>query len=113
MESRKLVRLSLLETGGGQRSWRGDEGENGQREEGVSTGQFLHLRPGPLFFERYSTRRRRRCRCHRRRLRPFLKRFLKKRGGGGGGGEGPTFFYFILFYFLSLSPSFPFSLSLS
>lgn len=104
----------------------GQWGEEWSAGRGVSTGQFLHLRQGPLFFECYSSRRRlrrrcrpRRCCCHRRRcLRP-LKRFLKKRGGrrraSGGGPETPTFFRFILFYFIlsSLFPSLSSSPSLS
>lgn len=52
--------------------------------------------------DRYSSsviRTRPRRRRRRLRLRPFLKRFLKKRGGDGRGG-GPTFLYFILFYFI-------------
>lgn len=108
---------SLLEMGGEGGQW----GEEWSAGRGVSTGQFLHLRQGPLFFERYSSRRRlrRRC-CHRRRcLRP-LKRFLKKRGGRRrrGGPRDANFlsFYFILFYFIfSLSLSFllPLSFSLS
>lgn len=99
----------------------GQWGEEWSAGRGVSTGQFLHLRQGPLFFERYSSRRRlrRRC-CHRRRcLRP-LKRFLKKRGERRrrGGPRDANFlsFYFILFYFIfSLSLSFllPLSFSLS
>lgn len=55
--------------------------------------------------DRYSSsviRTRPRRRRRRLRLRPFLKRFLKKRGGEGRGGQ----LSFILFYFTLSSLSF-------
>lgn len=92
---------------------RGRERKNGQWEEGVSTGQFLHLRPGPLFFERYSNSSSSPSSSSSSSAIP--KAFPKETRGRRKGG--PTFLYFILFYFIfSLflsSPLLPFSLSLS
>ena len=91
---------------------RGRERKNGQWEEGVSTGQFLHLRPGPLFFERYSNSSSSPSSSSSSSS-AIPKAFPKETRGRWKGGANFPLFYFILLYLLSfsfLSPSLSVSL---